>query len=82
MNSYVHRVNTNTHLHKPVSNLSCFQKSAFYAGIRIFSNLPTDLKCLINEKARYKAELKQYLNTQLFYAVDEHLLSRKELLYQ
>jgi hypothetical protein len=34
------------YLHKPTANLSCFQKSTHYAGIRIFNNLPCDLKSL------------------------------------
>jgi hypothetical protein len=28
-------------LHKPIVNLSSFQKSAQYAGIKIFNNLPS-----------------------------------------
>ena len=28
------------HLHRPNANLYCFQKSTFYAGIKIFNNLP------------------------------------------
>jgi hypothetical protein len=29
------------HLHRPVANLSCFQKGASYSGIRIFNRLTT-----------------------------------------
>jgi hypothetical protein len=35
-------------LHKPPANLSCFQKSAYYAGIKVFKNLPSGLNSLIN----------------------------------
>jgi hypothetical protein len=37
-NSAVHSVNTRNknQLHRPIVNLSCFQKSAYYAGIKIF----------------------------------------------
>ena len=78
-NADVHSVNTrHKHcLHKPTANLSCFQKSAYYAGINIFNNLPSDLKGLMNEKARFKIALKRYLNTHSFYSVDEYLVSRK-----
>jgi hypothetical protein len=43
-----HIVNTrNGHdLHRPTANLSCFQKSAYYAGIKIINNLPSGLKVL------------------------------------
>jgi hypothetical protein len=65
-------------LHKPIANLSCFLKSIYYAGIKIFSNLPSDPKCLINEKAQFNVALKPYFNTYSFYSVDEYLLYRKQ----
>jgi hypothetical protein len=36
-NSAIHNVNTRNknQLHRPICNLSCFQKSAYYAGIKI-----------------------------------------------
>jgi hypothetical protein len=39
------------HLNKQTANLLCFQESAYYAGIRSFSNLPSDPKSHMNEKA-------------------------------
>ena len=37
-NSSIHNINTSNkhHLHRPSTNQSCFQKSTFYAGIKIF----------------------------------------------
>jgi hypothetical protein len=51
-NSAVHSVNTrNKHrLHRPIANLSRFQKSAFYTGIKIFNSLPSSLTSLVNKK--------------------------------
>jgi hypothetical protein len=43
--------------------MSCFQKSTYYSGIKIFNNLPSSLKSLMNEKSEFKAALKRYLNT-------------------
>jgi hypothetical protein len=48
-NADVHTVKTRHRhylhdLHNPPANLSCFQKSTYYAGIKIFNNLLTDLK--------------------------------------
>jgi hypothetical protein len=37
------------HIQGPVANLSCFQKSAFRSGIRIFNNLPRSLTNLKTE---------------------------------
>jgi hypothetical protein len=45
--------------HKPTDSLSCFQKGAYYAGIKIFNNMPSDLKNLMNGKAQFKITLQQ-----------------------
>jgi IS1 family transposase len=41
-NSAIHRVNIRNryHLQRPRENLSCFQKSAYCAAIKIFNSLP------------------------------------------
>jgi hypothetical protein len=78
--SAVHSVNTRNkhHLHRPIANLTCFQKSTYYSGIKIFNNLPSSLKHLMNEKAKFKVALKRYLNTHSFYSVDEFLVSKTD----
>jgi hypothetical protein len=55
-NSSIHSRNKH-HLHRPNANLSYFQKSRFYAGIRIFNRLPLSLISLKNEKTKFKATL-------------------------
>jgi hypothetical protein len=66
-NSTLHSVNTRNRydLHRPDTSLSGFQKSAYYSGIKIFSNLPCSLRSLINKRMQFKAALKRYLNTCL-----------------
>jgi hypothetical protein len=61
-NSVVHGVNTRNkhHIHSPIANLTGFQKSSYYSGIKIFNNLPSSLKSLMNEKATFKESLKRY----------------------
>jgi hypothetical protein len=54
-------------LHRPNANLSCFQKSTFYAGIRILNRLPLSLISLKNEKTKFKVAIRKYLNTHCFY---------------
>jgi hypothetical protein len=61
------------HLHRLIANLSCFQKSTYYTGIKIFNILPSSLKSLVKEKSQFKVALKLYLNTHSFYYVDEFL---------
>jgi hypothetical protein len=64
----IHSVNTRNrnHLHRPTANPSCFQKSAYYAGIKIFNSLLSNLRSITNKKARFKVSLKRYLNTYSF----------------
>jgi IS1 family transposase len=52
----VHSINTRNkdHLHRPIANLSCFQKSAFYSGIKIFNRLPHSLTNIKNERCNLK----------------------------
>jgi hypothetical protein len=71
-NSAVRSVNTrNKHqLHKPIANLSSFQKSAFYTGIKIFNSLTS----LVNKKSQFKVTSKRYLNTNSFYSVDKFIM--------
>jgi IS1 family transposase len=75
-NSSVHCIKTRNkhHLYRPIANLSCFQKSVFYSGIRIFNSLPRSLTNLKNEKAQFKVALRRYLNADSFYSVDEFLV--------
>jgi hypothetical protein len=72
-NSAIHSVNTRNknHLHRLVANLSCFQKNAYYAGIKICNSLPSSLTSLANKKAQFEVALKRYLITHSFYSVDE-----------
>jgi hypothetical protein len=74
-NSAIHSVNTRNmdHLHRQTVNLSCFQKNAYYAGVKIFNNLPSNLRSAMNKKAQFKVALKRYLNTHSFYPVEEFL---------
>jgi hypothetical protein len=59
------------HLHRPPANLSCFQKSALYPGIRIFNSLPCILTNLKKEKTQFKVALRRYLNAHSFCYADE-----------
>jgi hypothetical protein len=72
-NSSVHNIDTRNkhHLHRPVANLSCFQKGASYCGIGIFNSLPRSITSLKNEKTQFIVALKKFLNAHCFYCVDE-----------
>jgi hypothetical protein len=74
-NSTIYSVNTRNknQLHRPIANLPRFQKSACYAGIKIFNSLPSSLTSL-KKKSQFKVALKRYLITESFYSVDELLM--------
>jgi hypothetical protein len=77
--SALHSINTrNVYDHIPAVNLSCFQKSTCYCGIKIFNSLPCSHKHFVNKKVQFKATLKIYLNTQSFYSVGEFLMFKNE----
>jgi hypothetical protein len=75
-NLSVHTINTRIehYLHRPTANLSCFQKSTFYAGINIFSSLLVNLMSLRSKEAQFKVSLRRCLNTPSFYSVDEFFM--------
>jgi hypothetical protein len=79
-NSARHSVDTRNrdHLHRPTANLSCFQKSTYYAGIKIFNSLPSNLRSLMNKKAQFKVALKRYLNTHPFNSVEEFITIKSD----
>jgi hypothetical protein len=63
-NLSVHNINTRNkhHLHRPYAHVSCFKKSTFYAGIKIFNRLPPRVTILKNDKAKFKAAVRNYLH--------------------
>jgi hypothetical protein len=73
INSAIHGVNTRNknQLHRQIANISCFQKSAYHAGINIFNSLQSSLASLIHKKEQFKVALKRYLITRSFYCVGE-----------
>jgi hypothetical protein len=78
MRTIVFHINTRSkhQLHKPSANLSCFQKSTFYAVIKIFNSLPPSLTILKNNNAKFKEVLRKYLNKHFFYSVDEFFMCK------
>ena len=79
----VHNINTRNkhHLHRPVANLSCFQRGVSYLGIRIFNSLPRSITNLKNDKTQFKEALKKFLNTHTFYSVDEFFTCTDDMEY-
>jgi len=72
-NSSIHNINIRNkhHLHRLNANLSCLQKSTFYASIKIFNSLPPSVTILKNDKAKFQIALRKYLHIHSSYSVDE-----------
>ena len=80
-NSSIHNINTRNrhHLWRPNANLSCFQKSTSYDGIKIFNMVPHSLTIPKNEKTKFKVALREYLNTHSFHSVGEFFMYNDDL---
>jgi len=82
-NSSVHSINARNkhHLHRPIANLSCFQRGASYSAIRIFNSLPRSITSLKNEKTQFRITLRQFLNAHSPYSVDEFFACTDDMYY-
>jgi len=73
-NNQIYSVHTRfkTNLHLPIANLTKFQKEVYYSGIKIFNNLPHDIKDLANEITPFQNALKRFLLVDSFYNSEEY----------
>jgi hypothetical protein len=73
-NNQTHTVHTRfkTNLHSPIANLTKFQKGVYYSGIKIFNDLPHELKDLANDTIQFGNALKMFLLTNSFYNREEY----------
>jgi hypothetical protein len=62
-NSDIHSISTRYryNLHVPNSNFSKYQKEVYYSGIKLFNNLPTNVKNLSHNINMFTRALKEYL---------------------
>ena len=58
-------------LHLPQANLTIYQKGAYYSGIKIFNNLPLEIKNVADNQKKFKTALKKCLYTYSFYTLEE-----------
>ena len=50
-------------LHLPHADLTIYQKGAYYSGIKIFNNLPLEIKYVAGNQKKFKIALKKFLHT-------------------
>ena len=61
-------------LHLPQANLTIYQKGAYYSGIKIFNNLPLEIKNVAGDQKKSETALKKFLYTYSFYTMEEYLI--------
>jgi hypothetical protein len=54
-------------------NLTIYQKGAYYLGIKIFNNLPFEIKKVDGNQKKFKIAVKKFLYTYSFYTIEEYL---------
>jgi len=57
--------------------LSCLQSSVFHANANIFSNLPSTISNLINDKLQFKGTLQRCITVHSFHLLDEFQANRQ-----
>ena len=74
VNSEIHIINTrqNSNLHQSQADLTLYQKGPYYSGIRVFNNLPPNIRNLSCDAKRFKSELGKYLHLKSFYTIEEY----------
>jgi hypothetical protein len=74
-NSENHNLDTRqrNNLYLPQTNLTIYQKAAYYLGIKIFNNLPLEIKNVAGNQKKFKIALKKFLYTYSFYTIEEYL---------
>ena len=80
-NDNVHKILTRSKddLHLPMANLSVFQKGVYFSGIKIFNNLPNEIKQTSNDIRKFKNALKSFLLENSFYSLSEYYNWKEKL---
>ena len=70
-----HNIDTRqrNNLYLPQANLTIYQKGAYYSGIKIFNNLPMEVKIVAGNQKKFKIALKKILYTYSFYTMEDCL---------
>jgi hypothetical protein len=73
-NSEIHDSNTRTkcNLNQPLPYLSTYQKGTYCFGIKVFNNLPTQIKDLSHDTQQFKLALKSFLYFYSFYTLGDY----------
>jgi hypothetical protein len=51
--------------------MTVFQNGVYYTGVKVFNNLPLELKRLIESPMKFKVAIRKYLVSHCLYSLDE-----------
>jgi hypothetical protein len=78
----IHTINTHqsSNLHLSALNLAKYKKGVYYPGIKVFNQLPQDIKKLLHDVQKFNIAVKTFLLKETFYMIDEYYdwISRKD----
>jgi len=82
-NNEKHNIDTRqrNNLYLPQANLTIYQEGAYYSGIKIFNNLPLEIKIVADNQKKFKRALKKFLCTYTFYTMEEYLTGSRIMYY-
>jgi hypothetical protein len=77
--SEIHDKNTRsrTNLYLPLPNLLIYQRGTYYNGIKVFNNLPPDIKKLSHNIKQFSLALMGFIHAESFYSRDEYFNSTR-----
>jgi len=72
-----HDTRSAKNVHLPITNLTMYQKGAYFTGINKFNDLPTHIENVTNEIKVFKKNVKRFLLDNSIYSVDEYYNANK-----
>jgi hypothetical protein len=70
----IHEINTRrgSDFHYPTSNLTIYEKNAYYMGLKVFISLPSYIKVKINDINEFIQLIKNFLYCNTFSTLEEY----------
>jgi hypothetical protein len=74
LNSGNHNISTrqSRNFYQQLSDLTVYQKGVYCMGIRVYNNLPFQIKEESYDPSKFKMRLKHFLHIHYFYSVEEY----------
>jgi hypothetical protein len=68
---YTLQTRQSNNLYLPTSTLTLYQKGVYFTGIKLFNNLPLEIKEIVGIPKQFRISLRKYLITHCFYDLEE-----------